>query len=270
MATIHPTAVVEKDVQLADDVVIGPYCVVGSGASIGPGTVLDTRVVVTGATKIGRDNRFYPNSVIGCCPQVLGLTPGMKMGELVIGDRNTIRENVTIHPSRHEGNITQIGSDILMMVGTHIGHDCTVEDKVVLSNYVQIAGHVKIERGAWISGLAASHQFVTIGQWCFVAGLAGLTRDVPPFLIVSGHYPPRVRGVNKRGMLRAGLNEQQQEQIYDAYKRLYRHSSGSTLLASAQELAQQDGLDENVRAMVEAIFRSTQHRFGRYRESLRA
>ena len=267
MTTIHPTAVVEEDVQLAQDVVIGPYCVVGKGAAIGPGTVLDARVVITGKVTLGRENHVYPNAVIGCCPQVLGMDTNSKMGAIVIGDRNAIRENVTIHPSRHEGHLTQVGSDSLLMVGAHIGHDCVVEDKVVLSNYVQIAGHVKIETGAWFSGLAASHQFVTIGRWSYIAGLAGLNRDVPPFLIVSGHYPPRVRGVNKRGLLRAGLSPQQQEDLYAAYKKLYRR--GSTLLANARELAAQDGLDENVRHLVESICNSHQHRFGRYRESFR-
>lgn len=268
MVTIHPTAVVEKDVQLAQDVVIGPYCVVGKGAAIGPGTILDARVVIIGAVTIGRENRLYPNCVIGCCPQVLGMDQSSKMGGIVIGDRNAIRENVTIHPSRHEGHLTRVGSDSLLMVGVHIGHDCVVEDKVVLSNYVQIAGHVKIETGAWFSGLAASHQFVTIGQWAYIAGLAGLNRDVPPFLIVSGHYPPRVRGVNKRGLSRAGLSEPQQEHIHEAYKKLYRQ--GGALLSNAQALAQRDGLDENVRAMIDAICRSHQHKFGRYLESLRA
>ena len=94
-----------------------------------------------------------------------------------------------------------------MMVSTHIGHDCIVEDNTVMSNLVQIGGHCKIETGVWFSGLAASHQFVTIGKWCYVAGLAGINRDIPPFLTVSGHYPPRVRGVNKRGLNRAGLSD---------------------------------------------------------------
>ena len=110
MATIHPTAVVEKDVQLAEDVVIGPYCVVGAGAAIGPGTVLDARVVITGKVTIGRENHLYPNAMLGCCPQVLGMDTNSKMGAIVIGDRNAIRENVTIHPSRHEGRVTQLGS----------------------------------------------------------------------------------------------------------------------------------------------------------------
>lgn len=267
MVQIHPTAVVDKDVQLDEDVVIGPYCVVDKGVSVGAGTILDARVVLTGNTKVGRQNHIYPNAAIGCAPQILGLTPETSLGGLVIGDRNMIRENVTIHPSKQEGTTTVIGNENLLMIGAHIGHDCIVEDRTVLSNYVQIGGHVKLEQGAWISGLAASHQFVTIGRWSYIAGLAGLNRDVPPFLIVSGHYPPRVRGVNKRGMVRAGLTEDQQERIVEAYKRLYRR--GSTLLAGARELAAEDGLDENVRDMVEAIFRSNQHRFGRYRESLR-
>jgi UDP-N-acetylglucosamine acyltransferase len=267
MAIIHPTAVVEENVRLADDVVVGPYCVIGSGVSIDAGTILEARVVVMGDTTIGRQNHFFPNSMIGCNPQILGMDPRAKMGGLVIGDRNAIRENVTIHVSKHVGTATRIGSDNLLMVGSHVGHDAILEDKIVLSNLVQIGGHVKIEMGAWFSGLAASHQFVTIGRWSYVAGLAGLTHDVAPFVIVSGHYPPRVRGVNKRGMNRAGLNEEQQERILDAYKRLYRKNG--TLLANARELAEQDGLDENVRAMVDAIFQSTQHRFGRYRESMR-
>jgi UDP-N-acetylglucosamine acyltransferase len=267
MANIHPTAIIEAGAQLAEDVTIGPYCLVGGEVSLGAGTILDSRVVITGRVTIGCQNRLYPNVVIGGCPQILGMKPGDKMGGVVIGDRNTIRENVTIHPSRQEGTATQVGSDNLLMVGAHLGHDCVVEDKVILSNYVQIAGHVKIERGAWFSGLAASHQFVTIGRWSYIAAMAGLNRDVPPFLIVSGHYPPRVRGVNKRGLHRAGLNEEQQQQIHEAYRQLYRR--GASLLANARELAQHDGLDENVRAMVESIFRSSTHRFGRYREGLR-
>jgi len=267
MATVHSTAILGKNVQLDEDVVVGPYCVIGDHVSIGAGTVLQANVTIARGVTIGRDNCLYPTAVIGCCPQVLGLTPDSALGALVIGDRNTIRENVTLHPSRHEGGVTRIGSDILFMVGSHIGHDCTVADKVVISNHVQVAGHVKIETGAWFAGMAAVHQFVTIGQWSFVAGIAGVTHDVPPFMIASGHYPVKVRGVNKRGLVRAGFSPQQQASVYEAYKRLYRR--GSTLLANAKELAAQDGLDENVRALVDSIFKSYEHRFGRYLESLR-
>jgi UDP-N-acetylglucosamine acyltransferase len=267
MATVHPTAVMGRDVQVGEDAVIGPYCVIGNGVSIGAGTVLQAHIVVSNGVTIGRGNHVFPHCMIGGCPQVLGLTPDSKLGTLVIGDGNVIRENVTIHTSKFEGAATQIGSETLLMVGSHVGHDCVIGDKVVLSNSVQIAGHVHIETGAWLAGMAGCHQFVTIGRWSFVAGLAGVNRDIPPFLIVSGHYPPTIRGVNKRGLLRAGLSQEQQDHIYEAYLKLYRR--GGTLLANARELAEQDGLDENVRDMLQSIFRSTEHRFGRYLESLR-
>jgi UDP-N-acetylglucosamine acyltransferase len=163
--------------------------------------------------------------------------------------------------------LTKIGSDNFLMVSVHIGHDCTLEDNIVMSNLVQIGGHCKIETGAWFSGLAASHQFVTIGRWCYVAGLAGLNRDVPPFLTISGHYPPKVRGVNRRGLIRAGLNEQQQQNIFEAHRRLYRQPG--SLLDKANALAEEDGLDENVRAMVNAIINSSRHQYGRHLETFR-
>jgi UDP-N-acetylglucosamine acyltransferase len=132
---------------------------------------------------------------------------------------------------------------------------------------VQISGHCKIETGVWLSGLVALHQFVTIGKWSYAAGLTGINRDVPPFLIVSGHYPPRIRGVNKRGLQRAGLSEQQQERIFEAYSKLYRQ--GGALLENATALAQEDGLDENVRAIIDAIAKSSEQQFGRYLEKFR-
>lgn len=267
MANIHPTAVVGKDAKLAEDVVIGPFCVVADRVSIGAGTVLDAHVVIADRVTIGQGNRFYPNCVIGCCPQVLGFDPSSPIGSLVMGDRNVIRENVTIHPSRYEDASTQIGNDNLVMIGTHIGHDCIIENRTVLSNSVQVGGHSKVEEGVWISGVAGMHQFVTVGRWCFVAGLAGLTHDMPPFMMVSGHYPACVRGVNKRGLQRAGLDEQQQGRIFDAYRRLYRE--GAPLLTVARAMAREDGLDENVRAIVDAILRSSEHRFGRHLETLR-
>ncbi len=267
MAQIHPSAVVDKQAQLADNVVIGPNCVVGRGVSIGPGTVLDANVVISGDVKIGGGNRFFPSCVIGGRPQMLGLSADKEIGGLVIGDSNAVREQVTIHPSIYPGKFTKIGSDNMLMIGVHIGHDCTLEDRIVLSNYSQISGHCKIETGVWLSGGVLLHQFITLGKWCYAAGMAGINRDVPPFLIVSGHYPPRVRGVNKRGLARAGLSEQQQQKIVEAYKKLYRR--GGTLQENARALEQEDGLDENVRAMLDSVIKSGEQRFGRYLEKFR-
>ena len=267
MIKVHPSAVVSKDAQLGEGVTIGPNCFIDNGVSIGAGTVIDANVVICKNVKIGKNNHFFANCVIGGRPQILGLGPDAEIGGLLIGDRNNFREQVTIHLSAHRGETAKVGNDNLLMVGVHIGHDCTLEDKIVMSNSVQIGGHCKIETGAWFSGLAAMHQFVTMGKWCYAAGLAGINRDIPPFLIVSGHYPPTIRGVNKRGMDRAGLSEQQQEKIFEAHKKLYRQ--GNALLENAKALAEEDGLDENVRAMVDMIIKSSEHQYGRYREKFR-
>ena len=192
MAEIHPSAVVDADAKLADDVVVGPNCYIDSGTTIGEGAVLEANVVVGKAVKIGKGNRFCPNSVVGGRPQLLGLRPDDAIGGISIGDDNTIREQVTIHPSVHAGEFTKLGNDNLLMVGVHIGHDCTLEDKIVLTNLCQISGHCKMETGVWFGGVVCVHQFVTIGAWSYAAGLAGINRDVPPFVIVSGHYPSKI------------------------------------------------------------------------------
>ncbi len=268
MSQIHPSAVVAKDTQLAEGVRIGPNCVVESGVSIGAGTELCANVVIGRDVRIGRNNQFFANCVIGGRPQILGSNSQTEIGGLLIGDNNTIREQVTIHPSMYPGELTKVGNDNLLMIGAHVGHDCVLEDSIVMSNYVQLSGHCKIETGVWLSGLAAVQQFCTIGKWCYAAGMAGINHDVPPFLVVSGHYPPRVRGVNKRGMKRAGLSEEQQDRIFEAYKKLYRQDD-SSLLERAKALAAENGLDENVQAMLRAIMQSSEQRFGRYLEKFR-
>ncbi len=268
MTQIHPSAVVHKKTQLDEGVVVGPNCVIESGVSIGDGTILEANVVIGEDVEIGKNNHFFANCVIGGRPQILGMNSNEEIGGLLIGDNNTIREQVTIHLSIYPGEFTKIGNDNLLMTGVHIGHDCILEDKIVMSNYVQIGGHCRIGTGVWLSGMVLLHQFITIGKWCYAAGLAGINHDIPPFLIVSGHYPPKIRGVNKRGLVRAGLSEQQQQRILEAYKKLYRQS-GSSLLESAKALAKEDGLDENVRAMVDVIIKSGEQRFGRYLEKFR-
>ena len=267
MTKIHPTAVIESSAQIGNDVVIGPNCYVDTGAQIGAGCVLDANVVIGRNVKIGEKNVFYPNCVIGRNPQMLGATPETVCGSLEIGNNNMIREFVTIHPSIYSDSKTSVGSNNLIMVGAHIGHDCIIEDKIVLSNICQISGHCKIETGAWLSGSVMIHQFTTIGKWSYATAMAGLNHDVPPYITVSGHYPPEVRLVNERGMARAGLNESQQKAVLDAFRHLYKNDK--PLLENAKALSEQKDLDENVRVIVDSILKSSQHRFGRYLESLR-
>lgn len=268
MSQIHKTAVIDDGALIQDGTIIGPNCYVGQGAVIGQGSILEANVVISKNVKVGKRNHFFPNCVVGGFPQILNLGPDAKVGSLEIGDNNTIREQVTIHPSMHHDGTTKIGSNNLIMVGVHIGHDCILEDKIVISNYSQVSGHCKIETGVWLSGVVLIHQFITIGKWCYAAGMTGINKDVPPFLIVSGHYPPTIRGVNKRGLTRAGLNAAQQKAIYDAYKRLYRDEK-TPILKKAKEMAAETGLDSNVRDMLTAIIKSNEHRFGRYLETFR-
>ena len=264
---IHPSAVVDVSAVIGDGVVIGPNSVVGANTVIGDETILDANVVIDKNVKVGKSNRFYANCAIGRPPQLLGLTADAEYGTLEIGDGNTIREMVTIHPAMHVGAVTKIGNENLIMIGVHIGHDCVLDDKIVISNYSQISGHCRIETGVWLSGMVAVHQFVTFGRWCYAAGFSGVNHDVPPFVIISGHYPPEVRSINKRGLGRAGYSEQEQKKIMDGFKRLYR-GSGS-LTDRLQALDKEKDLDPNVRDMVDAILRSSKHRFGRHLELYR-
>ncbi len=267
MSKIHPTAVVDPKARIGKDVTIGPNCCVEAGTEIGDGTVLDANVVVGENIKIGKKNIFYPNCVIGKNPQMLGAKPDSYSGLLEIGDNNLIRELVTIHPSIYADSKTSVGNNNMIMVGAHLGHDCVVEDQTVISNMTQVSGHCKIETGVWLSASVLIHQFTTIGKWSYATAMSGLNHDVTPFVTVQGHYPPEVRLINERGMMRAGLNEKQQQAILEAFKFLYK--SDTPLIENAKALAAKGGLDENVQAMVDSLLKSSQHRFGRYLETLR-
>lgn len=264
---IHPTAVVHPSVRLGEGVVIGPYSIVEEGAVIGDGTVLDAHVIVGKHTKLGRNNRLFPNCVLGKNPQILGTDENTPFGGLQIGDQNVIREFVTIHPSMHPDETTLIGNSNLLMIGVHLGHDCVLESHIVISNYTQVSGHCKIETGVWLSGMVAIHQFCTLGKWSYAAGYTGINHDVPPFVIISGHYPPEVRALNKRGLSRAGLTEEQKSALFDAFKFIWR--SDEPILEQVKELAGRDGLAEPVKAVVESLLNSSRQRFGRYLELFR-
>jgi len=264
---IHPTAVVAQSAKVGSNVVIGPYTVIDEGAVIGDNTVLDTHVVIGKDTIIGKNNRIFAGTVIGRPPQILGLGDDTKTGGLMIGDNNIIREYVTIHPSMHPEENTIVGNNNLLMINVHLGHDCVLENNIVISNCTQIYGHCKVEMGAWLSGMVAVHQFVTIGKWCYAAGYTGINHDIPPFVIVSGHYPPEIRAINKRGLTRAGLTSEQQSGVMDAFKFIWRNSG--PILEHVKELAEQDGLDESVKAIIESLTNSSKQRFGRHLELYR-
>jgi UDP-N-acetylglucosamine acyltransferase len=201
---IHPR-------RLPMDVVIGPYCVIGPKVSIGAGTFLHNHVTVQSLTTIGSQNTIYPYSVIGADPQ-----DRKYHGEesvCIIGDRNSIREQVTIHRgTANGGGETRLGNDNLIMVAAHIAHDCWLGSDICIANQVMLAGHVRIEDGANIGGGAGVHHFATVGSCAFVGGLARITKDVPPFMIVEGN-PAEVRAINTIAMMRRGYSPEHIEAV---------------------------------------------------------
>ena len=264
---IHPTAVIAPDVQLGSNVTVGPYTVVDEGAVIGDHTALDAHVVIGKQTVIGKNNRIFPCAVIGRPPQILGFDDDTKIGGLTIGDNNIIREYVTIHPSMHPDENTIVGNGNLLMINVHLGHDCVLEDKIVISNCTQVSGHCRIETGAWLSGMVAIHQFVTIGKWCYAAGYAGINHDVPPYVIISGHYPVEIRAINKRGLSRAGLSPEEQSAVFNAFKFIWRNDG--PVLERVKELAEKGDLEQPVQDMVDSLLSSSKQRFGRHLELFR-
>jgi len=268
MTTTASTAVIDKTAQLGEDVVVGPGCVIGAGVEIGDGCELKANVIVAEGTRIGKNNRIFAGCVLGEEPQSLGLVEPET--ELIIGDNNTLREYVTIHRGSPDGGgKTIVGNNNFMMVGSHLGHDCLVEDNVVMTNYCQVSGHCKIETKAWISGHSALHQFVTIGRLAYVAGLSGVTHDIPPFMRAAGSYPCEVRGLNAVGLRRAGGSEESIEALSKVYRRLYGKRRDKNIVTTVEEMLANDGLDENVKYLLESLQRSFQHRMRRYLETLR-
>lgn len=268
MSTIASTATVDPTAELGEGVVVGPGCVIGPGVVIGSGSELGPNVVIATGTTIGEKNRLFANCVLGCEPQFIGcVEPDTK---LVIGDNNTLRENVTINRgSPIGGGETVVGNNNYLMTGAHLGHDSQVEDNVMIGNYVQISGHTRIERNVWINAMSGTHQFVTVGRFVYAGGLAGMTADIPPFMKVSGSYPWRIRGLNAVGLQRGGVSEESIAALQEAYRLLYRRRGGRSLASAVEELAAREDVDENVRYLIESIRRSQQHRMGRYLEQFR-
>jgi UDP-N-acetylglucosamine acyltransferase len=266
MAKISPQALVDPQAQLADDVEIGPFCTVGPNVKLAAGNRLISHVVLAGHTTAGPGNTFHPQAVIGAPPQ-----DKKYRGEptrLVIGTQNTIREAVTIHVGTSGGNeVTQIGDRNLLMINCHIGHDCRVGNDCVLSNNVMLAGHVVVGNNVVMSGGAASHHYVTIGDFAFIAGLARIRRDVPPFLKISDD--DRVRAINTEGMKRAGFPPAEIEQIEEAARRLF-FNREKPFAVTLADFDTQNGLPARVKALVEFLHRRDIGKHGRYLESQRS
>ena len=201
---VHPNSFVDSSAQLNDGVIISQGAIVGPDVTIGRGTTIGPNAVITGRTQIGINNKIFPNVFIGLDPQDLKYKGAST--EVIIGDNNTFRECVTINKATDEGEKTIIGNNNLLMAYSHIGHNCELGNRIVLSNSVQVAGHVRIEDKAIIGGCLGIHQFVHIGYLAMIGGMTRVDRDVPPFCLAEGH-PGRLRGLNRIGIKRSGLME---------------------------------------------------------------
>jgi UDP-N-acetylglucosamine acyltransferase len=219
MSRIHPSAIVDPSVRLGADVEIGPFCIIGDSVEIGDRTRLVAHVTIERRTSLGADNVVHANAVLGGAPQIAHYADCAT--DLVIGDRNVIREGVTFHRGASTGKgVTRIGSDGMFMVGAHVAHDCIVGDSVVFANCAALGGHAEIGDGAFLGGLCAVHQFTRVGRWAMIGGLTPVTADVIPFARAAGN-PGRLAGLNTIGLKRRGLANDRVRALTRAYSHIF-------------------------------------------------
>ncbi len=266
MTTIHPTAVIDPSSTIEDGVIIGASCFIGPNVIIGAGTKLFNHVTVQSDTTIGSDNKIYPFCVIGGDPQDKKYNG--EQTSLEIGNGNEIREHVTIHRgTTNGGGKTIVGHSNLLMVASHVAHDCFLGNDLVIANQVMLAGHITVEDCATIGGGAGINQFARIGRCSYIGGLARITRDVPPYMIVEG-TPAEVRGVNVVAMSRRGYPELQIHAMKEAHRRLYRDNGGA-LSQKVEQLLHEFGDMIPIQRLCDAIAASTAGRHGRSNEKIK-
>jgi len=246
---VHATAQIAEGVKLGADVEIGAYSVIAADVEIGDGSVLGPHVVVNGPTRVGRGNHIHAFASIGGDPQDKKFEG--ERSELVIGDRNRIREFVTINRGTGQGGgATRIGNDNWIMAYVHIAHDCQVGNHTVFSNNATLAGHVVIGDHVILSGFSGVHQFCRIGEHAFIGMGCLVNGDVPPFVIMANEYG-RPRGVNTEGLKRRGFSSERIAGIRRAYKALY--MSGLQLSEAREELVRIAADSPDVATMVEFL-----------------
>lgn len=231
---IHPTAIIHPKAQIGTGCQIGPYCVIGEHVVVGDACKLHSHVVIDGHTRLGQENEIFPFASIGLKTQDLKWKGGVT--RTVIGDFNNIRENATIHSATGDGEVTTIGSYNNILAGSHIGHNVTLGNRVIVS-MAALAGHVIVEDFALVGGLSAVHQFCRVGRMAIIGGCSKVVQDVPPFMMADGN-PAETRTINKIGMERNGVSEQAQSALKLAYKILFREglTISNSLLKIESEL----------------------------------
>ena len=217
-AKIHSTALVEPGARIGADVEIGPFSVIGPQAMIGEKTIVQSHVVIDGNVAIGTDNFVGHGAIIGAPPQDLSFSLERNT-KVEIGSDNVIREYCTIHRGSPEGSVTKIGNKNFLMAGAHIGHNCEIGTNVIIANNCLLAGHVRVDDGAFLGGGSTFHQHMHVGRLVMVQGSSAFGKDLPPFVIAAERNS--VFGINIIGLKRAGFSVQDRDEIKTAFKLLY-------------------------------------------------
>jgi len=246
MPDIHASAIIEGDIDLADDVEVGPGCVLTGAIRVGPGTRLVAGVYLKGPLTMGSGNTLYPGACLGFSPQAHDYDPMVPGCGTRIGDHNTFREGVTIHRAMTDAGPTTVGDHNYFMVNSHAGHDDRVADHCTFANGVLLAGHVEIADHVVMGGNAVVHQFTRIGRGVMFSGLVGASYDVPPHLTVTGHNV--IGNVNLIGMRRGGMPRAQIDDVKWAFRLLYRERiPAKRALETLRERAESPVIQEYIR-----------------------
>ncbi len=215
---IHPSAIIHPGAQIGANCAIGPYCVIGEHVVLGAGNRLHSHIVVDGHTVIGNENEIFPFTTVGVRSQDLKWAGGTTWTR--IGDHNTFREHVEIHSATGEGEATVIGSHNNLLAGSHIAHNCILQNHTILSS-AGLAGHVLVEDHAIVAGKSNVHQFCRVGTMSIIGGMSKVVQDVPPYMMIDGN-PAVTRTVNKLGLERNGVSEEAQKALRQAFKILFK------------------------------------------------
>jgi UDP-N-acetylglucosamine acyltransferase len=251
MATIHPSAVVSQDAELADDVVVEPHAVIDGDVKIGAGSHIGSSVRIHAGTRLGSGVRVFHCAALGGEPQDLKF--GGERTELFIGDNTVIREFVTVSRGTNATKRTAIGSNCLLMAYAHVAHDCVIGDNVILVNSVNLAGHVEVEDYAILGGVLPVHQFVRIGRHCMVGGGLRVPKDVPPYILAGGQ-PLRYFGLNAVGLRRRGFSTETRQALKKAYGILFQ--SRLNISSAVQRIHDELGHVPEVQVVLEFVAKS--------------
>jgi len=246
---IHEKALVDPGAQIADDVEIGAFSIIGPNVTIEPGCWIGPHVVITGRTTIGKNTRIFQFASMGEEPQ--DKKYGGEDTELIIGENNTIRELCTFSRGTAQGGgKTIIGNNNWIMACVHIAHDCRLGDNIIMANNASLAGHVTVGDYAILSGYSLIHQFCTVGEHSFTSFASHVNQSIPPYVTVSGEKA-RAKGINTEGLKRRGYSPAQVQQVRRAYKLLYR--SGTPLEEARKQLALMAEEHEEIKPWVEFL-----------------